>query len=450
MSMKKMNGLFALLIGIGIYLFWAVALEAPTSGEMIDFQDVYYGARCALQHHDPYNENEMSRVYSAEKRVQSPDPLERDLEQQHVVGQVYPPPTFLCTVPFAVLPWESAHRLWKILTAGLFILSACLVWNLAASDAPGVAGCLIGFMLASSEILIASGNLAGIAVSLCVLAVWSFVQERFVPAGILCLAISLSIKPHDAGLVWLYFLLAGGTYRKRAMQSLAAFAVICVPSVIWITRISPSWMRELLSNLSKASVPGGLSDPRTANLTSGMIIDLQALISVFWNNPFAFNLMSYLICGALLFVLSLKAMRSRSTSHDVWLALAAIAPLSMLPTYHRPYDARLLLLTLPACAILWTEGGIIAKFALWVNAAAIVFSSDVPWITVLLLSSNPHLGPATQAGKMMLVGLTRPAPAALLVLAIFYLWVYVRRTPRAMTPAIAGGSNAIPNAPTAT
>ena len=41
----------------------------------------------------------------------------------------------------------------------------------------------------------------------------------------MCLAISLMLKPHDAGLVWLYFLLAGGIYRKRALQALVADAI---------------------------------------------------------------------------------------------------------------------------------------------------------------------------------------------------------------------------------
>ncbi len=43
---------------------------------------------------------------------------------------------------------------------------------------------------------------------------------RCVWVGILCLAVSLAIKPHDGGLVWLYFILAGGAFRKRALQSL--------------------------------------------------------------------------------------------------------------------------------------------------------------------------------------------------------------------------------------
>ena len=58
------------------------------------------------------------------------------------------------------------------------------------------------------------GNALGLVISLCLIAVWCIVEERFAAGGVLCLAVCLMIKPHDAALVWLYFLLAGGTYRS--------------------------------------------------------------------------------------------------------------------------------------------------------------------------------------------------------------------------------------------
>src|ERR1019366_4930389 len=127
---------------------------------------------------------------------------------------------FLFIAPFAMLPLATAQALWIILTGGGLILAGFLMWNLGSKYAPILSGCLIGFLLANCQLAFATGNTAGIVVGLCVVAVWCFLEDRFVLAGILCLAVSLAIKPHDAGLVWLYFLLAGGTYRKRALQTL--------------------------------------------------------------------------------------------------------------------------------------------------------------------------------------------------------------------------------------
>jgi cell division protein FtsW (lipid II flippase) len=80
-----------------------------------------------------------------------------------------------------------------------------------------------------------------------------FLEERFVWAGILCLAISLAIKLHNAGQVWLYFLLAGGVYWKRALQTLLITAVLGLAAIAWVMPIAPHWMQELHSNI----IPSG-------------------------------------------------------------------------------------------------------------------------------------------------------------------------------------------------
>ena len=141
-----------------------------------------------------------------------------------------------------MLPWESARMLWMFLSLGSLIFAAFLMWNLGANYTPEISGLLIGFMLANSELVLVVGNMAGIAIGLCVVAVWCFLRGRFVPAGILCLAISLAVKPHDAGFVWLYFLLAGGIYRRRALQTLLVTAVLGLATILWVTPIAPHWM----------------------------------------------------------------------------------------------------------------------------------------------------------------------------------------------------------------
>ena len=98
--------------------------------------------------------------------------------------------------------------------------------------------------------LLALGNTAGLVVGLSVIAAWCFLRERFVFAGILSMAVSLAMKPHDAGLIWLYFFLAGGVLRKRALQTLAVTAVLAVPAILWISHVAPHWPSELHANLA--------------------------------------------------------------------------------------------------------------------------------------------------------------------------------------------------------
>jgi len=109
-----------------------------------------------------------------------------------------------------------------------------------------------------------------------------------------------------------------------------------------------------------------------------------------------------------------------------WLALAAVAALTMLVTYHRPYDAKLLMLTIPACAMLWAEGGPIRWIALAVNTAGLLLTGDLPLAILGILACKLHVGAAGSYGKALTVLLMRPAPLILLAMGIFYLWVYMR------------------------
>jgi hypothetical protein len=264
---------------------------------MIDFKGVYYDARCLLQHSDPYQYGEPARVYLAD---QKDHPLLSDVLRQVLSLNIYLPTTSIFIAPFAMLPWGLAHRLWMILITGCLALAAFLMWNRGAKYAPLISGALICFILANCEAVLSTGNTAGIAVSLCVVAVWCFLRDRFVWAGILCLAVSLVIKPHDAGLIWLYFLLAGPPYRRRALQTLLVTAVLAVLALLWVIPISPHWMQEMYSNNMVDLLPGGAGNPgpNSANSGSGpsMIINLQSAIYIFSDHPRIYNSVTYLVC----------------------------------------------------------------------------------------------------------------------------------------------------------
>jgi hypothetical protein len=307
---------------------------------------------------------------------------------------------------------------------------AFLVWDLSANHAPMISGALIAFCVVNSLNLLTLGNPAGIAVCLCVVAVWCFLKERFEIAGVLCMAVSLAIKPHDAGLVWLFLLLAGGAYRKRALQAVVITVALGVPATLWVLQISTHSIQELHSNLLTASAHGGMSDPgpnTVSSRTAGMVIDLQSVVSVFRDDPRFYNPVTYVICGIPILLWSVTTLRARSSTGRTWLALAAIVPLTMLVTYHRPYDAKLLLLTVPACAMLWAEGGLIGWLALVVNTIGIAMTGDIP--LALLVGSTKGLRPdiTTFSGQIQFIALLRPVALILVGMSAFYLWIYVRR-----------------------
>jgi hypothetical protein len=426
MTKTRRNALAWILLASGISIWWGFSVGQNANG-WVDFRAVYYGTRCLLQLHNPYKVSELESVYRAEGGER---PSETVAAHQAVVLYVNVPTTFIVVAPFAMLPWGPAHVLWVLLTAGVFLLAALLMWDLGASYAPDVSLILICILLVNCESIFCTGNTAGIVVGLCVIAAWCFLRERFVPAGVLCLALSLAIKPHDAGLVWLYFLLAGGVYRKRALQALFITAVLGLSAFLWVSHVAPHWMQDWQSNLSTISAPGGINEPGPASLTgrgAAMVIDLQAAISIFRNDPRIYNPASYIICGVLLLAWAVRTLRLSFSPAKAWIALAAVVPLTMLVTYHRPWDAKLLMLTVPACAILWAEGGPIAWIALLVNSVGMVLTGDIPLAILSIVFNKLHVDTAGILGQMLTLVMLLPASLILLAMSIFYLWVYLRR-----------------------
>jgi hypothetical protein len=421
--MTRWLGPLLVLLCSAISIGWGYSI-----GGNGDFKAVYYGSRTLIQHHNPYATSEVEGVIG-------PGSGEHDsrpgafLLHQCLTLYVNLPPTLLIVAPLAMLPFGIAHGVWMIATGGVFTLAGVLIWEIGSKHAPILSTCLIGLLLANCEILFMTGNTAGIVVSLCVIAVWCFLRERFVLVGILCMAVSLAIKPHNAGLVWLFFFLGGAVYRKRALQTLVVTAVLAFPSVLWVSHVAPHWIHDWRSNMITISAPGSLNDPRPASVkgsTADGVISLQAVFSIFSDDPRIYNSASYLVCGALLLIWTITTLRSHPSKDTAWLALAAVVPLTILITYHRVYDSKLLLLTVPACALLWAKGGKFGWIAVGLTAVGVLLNGDIPLVILGGLTEKLHLSIATLPGQILTVVLARPSQEILLAMSLFYLWVYVR------------------------
>jgi hypothetical protein len=274
------------------------------------------------------------------------------------------------------------------------------------------------------------GNAAAIAVGLCVIATWCFYRERFAWAGVLCLALSLALKPNDSGLVWLFFLLAAPALRKRALQSLAVLVVLSLPFVVWVFSISPHWAQELQPNMATFSVTGSIVDPTVTGMagkTLDSIVQLQTAFSLFFPRPITYNVLTYVLCLPLLLIWALITLKTRPTGKGMWVALAVAAPLSMLPTYHFQHDAKMLLLTIPACLMLWAEREALGRWAMLLTTAGILVNGDIFTAIRITLTRNIIVPQPNFASRLMTVLFTRPAPLALLAVTGFYLWIYWRQ-----------------------
>jgi len=416
-------------MGAIVFAVFGFALEHHSHIAMADFKPLFYGARCMLSGCDVYSQEQLQRLYFAE----GDEPQSEKLKlRNNVVWSYYPPAAYMLATPLAALPWSLAHILWMTLTAATFLLAAFLMWELGSRSAPKVAGLLIGLFLVSQELLIEVGNAAGMVVALCLIAVWCILRKRFELAGVVCLGVALAVKPHDAGLVWLYFLLAGGVFRKRALQALICTVVLTVPAILWVHHLGPNWMPELHHNLAITSARGAINDPGPTGFDArsygANTVNLQSAISLFSDDSQVYNPVSFAICGSLLVVWVVIGVRSRFSPSLAPLALAVVSALSILPVYHRQHDASLVMLTVPACALLWSEKRWLGRCALFITACGAIFLSHLSLLYLAIASAPIWTAASGLSGKLLTVLLCRPAPLILLAIAIFYLWVYARRS----------------------
>ncbi|MBS1804660.1 MAG: DUF2029 domain-containing protein [Acidobacteria bacterium] len=420
----RRDGLIILCMGALIFLVVGLSWARVALIEQGDFKVVYYSARCLLQHGDPYSEHDVLRVYNAEGRERTSEP---DLDREVKTRFFYPPTVFILTVPLALLGFAAGKLLWMALCAGTFILAGVLIYDVAADFAPLLSGMLCGLLLAGSFWLLMIGNSAAIAVSLCIIATWSFYRHRFVWIGVLCLALSLAIKPNDSGLVWFFFLLANPSLRKRALQSVSLLVALSLPFLFWVTHVAPHWLTELRTNMASFSGIGGIVDPGLTGMAGknmDCIVQLQTAVSVFFTNSRTWDVITWCICAPLLLLWAYRTVAARPAGPAIWVGLAAAAPLTMLPTYHFQHDAKLILIAIPACAYLWSKAGRTGNVALIVTLAAILINGDIFSAIRILLTRSIVVPQPSLISHLATLFLTRPTPLALLAMAAFYLWRY--------------------------
>lgn len=426
-TQAQKDGLVLLCLGVLAFLLIGFGTIFIQKSTMLDVRIAHASARALIQGADPYKVDDLVRVFNAAGgpgRSRPRDFAMLDFDSRYI----YLPTVFAITGPIAALPFPVFLAIWMTLVVGTFLLATALVWDIAQKYSPVLTGGLLGFYLANSGTVISAANAGSLSVGLCIISVWCFLVERFEIGGVLCLAASLAIKPHDSGLVWLFLIIFGGTARKRAIQSLLVYIGLAIPMFAWVSKAAPNWRHELQANLFLLSSHGAVSDPGPSTVFQRgalMVTNLQSAISLIWDKPDFYNPASYGICLLIFAGLSVPAIRWRSAGGKRWLAIASVAALTALPVYHRLYDAKLLLLTIPACAILWQRGGKTARFSLLVTASALIVTSDILWAFYVLFAGRQSL-PEGISKQLLVASIALPIPATLFIVSVFYLWAFAR------------------------
>jgi hypothetical protein len=390
----------------------------------VDYRVIHAALRAILEHKDPYLINVLNAEWLKDGGELPNDPKTGKLEN---ISQFAYPPTIAVLAPFAAFSFQTSHLLWIATLVGVLSLAALLIWQTCAGVAPDLSFVLLALSLGTGPVFFYSANPAGLAIGLCVIGCWCLIEDHSPWAGVMCLATGLIIKPHDVLLVWVCLLLAGGMLRRRALQVALMAALLAVPGLWRMSTISQDWPAELRSNLATLAARGEIDDPRPdaySDYTAGMMLSLQAGVSLFDGDSRIYNGVTYLICGTLFLLLGREVLRDKCAAGHIWYLLAAAAPLTMLMTYHRSYDAKLLVLCLPAGLRLWSNRDGRGWTAAILLVAAIALVNEIGISSLQLITNGLPVHQSGIGPDTPLVVAAHPIPFLLLAMSVFYLWTY--------------------------
>ncbi|MBV8115065.1 MAG: hypothetical protein JO300_10010 [Silvibacterium sp.] len=183
------------------------------------------------------------------------------------------------------------------------------------------------------------------------------------------------------------------------------------------------WTSDLRENIARSVAPGAANDPRPAHRGGVDFANLQAITSIFFADPKMFNLAAYvifLIALAVFIVATLKTDVNADSDRQIhYAAIASLSAISLLPVYHRVYDARVLLLAIPAIVVVHQRQRLLGM----ILAVVAIFQVLSMYTQGLVLSFFENRGemPHLLQNKLLFLLTMRQGAYAVLILAVLLL-----------------------------
>ena len=316
----------ALLIGRGPWL----ALK--DSG---DFAVIYASTRAWLTGQDPHDSQTYHRIYRRET-----DRIASRVDPNRALS-LYPPTVYGLMAPLATMDWVGAKC---TLAAINVVVAAAILWAL-----PPLAGIPRGSVpawlliasvaaMAPLHTAIKLGQLSVLAVAGLVFAVLLNRRSRPVWAGLLlggAVALKISVALPFAA----YFLCRGQW--RCVLASVVVLTVLAAAGIGRFEAAGIDWFAGLSRNIDHLTADGGYGDPTTANRTRHQLINLHYPLHNFTDDR---ELVSFLTRGlvGILAVLTIVLLHRQTQLLPDLLGLSMVGVLAMLVSYHRVYDATVL------------------------------------------------------------------------------------------------------------
>ena len=313
-----------------------------------DFANIFAGAVCLLHGDSPY------RFAPVQAALAQHGYFHVTAETWPASLPLYPPFALALFTPLAGLSYANGASVFYGLTLVVCAV-ACLRVFIASpelADVPPVwRGLLLGLLMASPETRWALGNGNPVVLVTALLLFCCFdADPRWRLLRVLAFAAAVLLKPQIA-LPFALPLLVKPEDGWRML--LRAFAVVCAAAaaaLAWCAQrpATAAWASDLQSNLALGAAAGN-----TMSLTErAYVFDPRLNLAYLFGYWIGSPRLNAMLTGALLLVgcaaLCWAVAPCARGGRQQWaLAVAATAALTLLPVYHRSYDALLLIAAMP-------------------------------------------------------------------------------------------------------
>lgn len=327
--------LIAILILVGGCFLWRGPIRAAANSG--DLMVGYSAARAWLAGDDPYApavlRDHLERGGGGEEATEV---------RMNFMRNIYLPVTLPMFVPVAVLPWPAARISWAIAnTAGLAVIVLGLLWLAGVPICSNRSIWLMVLAMAMTPVHTAIG-LGQVSIASVMLLVLAFAAERAGRswwAGLLYgLATAIKVQIGLPFVAW-------ALWRRQWAAGAGAAIVLAMLTGVALARMQVAqvdWAQSRRVNVEQTMSSGGYNDATRSSPGRYSLINLQYLIHDFTDNRGVANGLTLAVVGGL-GLLMLWRVRECKPEHEL-LALATVAMLTLLVSYHRTYDAVLMLI----------------------------------------------------------------------------------------------------------
>jgi len=309
-----------------------------------DFVSPYIQSRLWVHGEDPYRSGNLVRFWPASATI--PQFVLREsgdnrLVERRGIPSPYPPTTFVLLAPLVLLPWKAALGIWitvNVFAVGITLLALAKVAGIGLSTLQGLLFLALCVGLAPVQTGLATANPAILGIALAVVALWFAARRQDAFCGLM-IAGSMCLKP-TIGVCFLFFYLVARRWKvvATACGVSALIALVAVGRMLGV-----SWFTSYAILTKHMFAGGSINDFSTANPIWFQMVNLQGPVFVMTQDAWLANLIVLLVGISLLAAWTVLRLSSESEVGDL-LAVSALSMVSLLPTYHRLFDASLLIL----------------------------------------------------------------------------------------------------------